>query len=151
MPDYSVENKLTRFPEPSEAQMRSILMSLKNGKSPGSDGLQAQTLKTNVEFFLPVVTHLTALVCRTGRFPSAVSLLIDASCVYFFVPRKGARQSGVRVYQRGRAYFFGPPKNARQMESACVLEGSAYFFVPRNDMRRLEGARLFFGPPNDAR
>ena len=68
-PRYKVEDILRCFPEPTELRIESITKSLRISCAPGADGFTALTLKKNIEFFPPILTHLTSLICRSGRYP----------------------------------------------------------------------------------
>lgn len=48
------------------------LHSLRNGKASGIDGFTAQTLKNNLDFFVPVLQHLVGLIFRQGKYPTVL-------------------------------------------------------------------------------
>ena len=79
-PHYEVENILRCSPEPTELRIESTIKSLRNNCAPGANGFTASTLKRNIDFFSPILTHLTSLICRSGRYPDllkkAITILI---------------------------------------------------------------------------
>ena len=69
-PRYEVIKPMAEFTVPSADQIEKIIKELKNGKAAGPDGFSASTIKNNLQFFVPIITHLTSLICTTRCYPS---------------------------------------------------------------------------------
>ena len=80
MPEYEVRERLTNFRSPTALETQEVIKELKNGKAPGADGFLPQTLKRNLDFFVPVLQHLATVIFDTGIYPeglkSASTILI---------------------------------------------------------------------------
>lgn len=69
---------LASFSPPDLHEITEEIKALKNNKAPGPDGYTGQTLKRNVDFFAPILLHVTTLILKSGEFPR---VLKDASVI----------------------------------------------------------------------
>lgn len=80
LPSYKCKSTLREFQTPSIEEIILKIKKLKNGKAPGRDGILANTLKKNLDFFAPVLQHLIACILKSGQFPrelkNATTILI---------------------------------------------------------------------------
>lgn len=81
-PSLNVLNSFFMLPT-CESEVKSIIGSLSSNKSPGIDGISANTTKLSSNYICSILTHIINLSLATGEFPRNLKTAVVIPLLFY--------------------------------------------------------------------